>query len=108
MNSTTYHKNGSVFEIMYGSGPVSGFLSYDDVNFGGLVAKQQEFAEVNVVSGLGLAFLVGKFDGILGMAFDSIRSAKRSWTDALLSHRAHPSESGMTSQRQRIQPSARA
>jgi saccharopepsin len=77
VNSTTYHKNGSVFEIMYGSGPVSGFLSYDDVNFGGLVAKQQEFAEVNVVSGLGLAFLVGKFDGILGMAFDSIRSVTK-------------------------------
>jgi hypothetical protein len=70
--STTYAKNGTKFEIMYGSGPVSGVLSYDDVNWGGLVIAKQEFAEVNVVSGLGLAYLIGHFDGILGMAFQSI------------------------------------
>jgi len=29
-------------------------------------------AEINVVSGLGLAFLIGHFDGILGMAFETI------------------------------------
>jgi hypothetical protein len=70
--STTYVKNGTKFEIMYGSGPVSGFLSDDSVNFGGLVVKSQRFAEINVVSGLGLAFLIGHFDGILGMAFETI------------------------------------
>jgi len=70
--SSTYRQNGTKFEIMYGSGPVSGFLSDDDVTWGGLVVKQQRFAEVNVVSGLGLAYEVGHFDGILGMAFQTI------------------------------------
>ena len=71
-NSSSYRPNGSVFEIMYGSGPVSGFLSNDLLDIGGLVVKQQ-FAEIDVVSGLGMAFLIGKFDGILGMGFNSIR-----------------------------------
>jgi hypothetical protein len=71
-NSSTYEKNGTIFEIMYGSGPVSGFMSKDNLNMGGLVVKAQEFAEVDVVAGLGMAFLVGKFDGILGMGFNSI------------------------------------
>jgi len=70
--SSTYHANGTIFKIMYGSGPVAGFLSDDDINLGGLRVKQQRFAEVNDVSGLGLAYAIGKFDGILGFAFDSI------------------------------------
>jgi len=69
--SSSYAKNGTKFEIMYGSGPVSGFLSNDIVNMGGLNV-QQTFAEIDVVSGLGLAYAFGKFDGILGMAFPSI------------------------------------
>jgi len=67
-----YTANGSVFKIQYGSGPVSGFVSIDDCSFGGLVVKGQEFAEVTDVSGLGLAYALGKFDGILGLAFESI------------------------------------
>jgi len=70
--SSTYIKNGSTFSIDYVSGPVSGFLSVDTVTLGGLAIKQQKFAEINVVTGLGLAYDLGKFDGILGMAFQSI------------------------------------
>jgi len=70
-NSSTYEKNGTIFEIMYGSGPVSGFMSKDNLDIGGLVVSQ-EFAEIDVVAGLGMAFLIGKFDGILGMGFNSI------------------------------------
>lgn len=67
--SSTYAANGTEFNIMYGSGPVSGFQSFDDLDMGGLVVKQQEFAEVTDASGLGAAYKLGKFDGILGMAF---------------------------------------
>mmetsp|Transcript_2484 Transcript_2484/g.5025 ORF Transcript_2484/g.5025 Transcript_2484/m.5025 type:complete len:381 (+) Transcript_2484:23-1165(+) len=66
--SSTYTANGTVFEIMYGSGPVSGYQSFDRLNMGGLVVEQ-EFAEVTDASGLGAAYKLGKFDGILGMAF---------------------------------------
>jgi len=70
--SSTYVKNGNAFKIVYGSGPVSGVLSTDDVNVGGLIVRNITFAEVNVVSGLGLGYSLGKFDGILGLAFPSI------------------------------------
>ena len=70
--SSTYEPNGTIYNIRYGSGPVSGFLSEDSVSVGGLVVKHQTFAEVTNVKGLGPAFAVGQFDGILGMAFKSI------------------------------------
>lgn len=67
--SSTYIANGTSFDITYGSGPVSGYQSVDNLNFGGLVVKDQEFAEVTNAIGLGAAYKLGKFDGILGMAF---------------------------------------
>lgn len=67
--SSTYTANGTSFDIMYGSGPVSGFQSVDNLDMGGLLVKDQMFAEVTDASGLGLGYLLGKFDGILGMAF---------------------------------------
>jgi hypothetical protein len=67
--SSTYIANGTAFDIMYGSGPVSGFQSIDNLDMGGLIVKQQEFAEVTNAEGLGAAYKLGKFDGILGMAF---------------------------------------
>lgn len=70
--SSSYVANGTAFNIRYGSGPVSGFVSQDDVTVGGLTVKNQLFAEVTDVAGLGLAFSVGKFDGIMGMAFQTI------------------------------------
>ena len=70
--SSTYKADGRAFAIQYGSGPVSGVLAVDDVTVGGVTAKGQGFAMVDVVKGLGPAFAVGKFDGILGLAFDSI------------------------------------
>jgi phytepsin len=68
--STTYIANGTVFSIQYGSGATAGFLSADDVQLGGLTINAQTFAEVTGEPGI--AFLFAKFDGILGMAFDSI------------------------------------
>lgn len=70
--SSTYKKNGTKFAIQYGSGPVSGFFSLDTVEVGDISVPSQTFAEVNDVSGLGMAYSVGKFDGILGLGFPSI------------------------------------
>jgi len=75
-HSSTYTANGTEFYIMYGSGPVSGIWSNDNVNAGGLVVEKQAFAEVTDASGLGAAFLAGKFDGILGLAFPVLSTGK--------------------------------
>ncbi|CAN6611389.1 saccharopepsin [Trichomonascus vanleenenianus] len=68
--SSTYKSNGSEFSIQYGSGAVSGFVSQDTLQLGDLVIPKQDFAEVT--SEPGLAFAFGKFDGILGLAYDTI------------------------------------
>merc|ERR1711959_703959 len=71
--SSTYVKNGTVFKIQYGSGPVSGIFSEDAVTYGSnLKVPKQVFAEVENAKGLGLAYGIGKFDGILGMGWDRI------------------------------------
>jgi hypothetical protein len=70
--SSTYIANGTEFKIEYGSGPVAGFFSQDSVEVGSATVRNVLFAEVTDVSGLGLAFKVGKFDGILGMAWPRI------------------------------------
>merc|ERR1712190_642387 len=70
--SSTYHKNGTVFKIQYGSGPVSGVYSADDVAIGSLKLEDFTFAEVDDTSGLGVGYRFGKFDGILGLGWDSI------------------------------------
>lgn len=67
--SSTYVKNGTIFDIEYGSGPVSGYESQDVLNFGGFKVQNQIFAEVTDAAGLGAAYKLGKFDGILGLAF---------------------------------------
>eukprot|EP00621_Florenciella_sp_RCC1693_P006698 CAMPEP_0182527384 /NCGR_PEP_ID=MMETSP1323-20130603/3807_1 /TAXON_ID=236787 /ORGANISM="Florenciella parvula, Strain RCC1693" /LENGTH=375 /DNA_ID=CAMNT_0024736355 /DNA_START=38 /DNA_END=1165 /DNA_ORIENTATION=+ len=70
--SSTYSADGGVFDIEYGSGPVSGYYSVDTVSMAGLPVTDFKFAEVNDVSGLGAAFSAGHFDGIQGLAFDTI------------------------------------
>jgi hypothetical protein len=70
--SSSYVKDGRVFRIEYGSGPVAGFYSQDSVKVGSIVVSKQTFAEVTDVSGLGIAYTLGKFDGILGLGFASI------------------------------------
>jgi saccharopepsin len=69
-SSSTYKSNGSEFEIRYGSGELSGFVSKDTVTIGDLIIKNQLFAEATNEPGLAFAF--GRFDGILGLGYDTI------------------------------------
>jgi len=69
-HSTTWKKNGTAFHIQYGSGSLDGVISVDVVNIGGLAIKDQGFAEATALPGL--TFAVGRFDGILGLGFDTI------------------------------------
>lgn len=68
--STTYAKNGTAFEILYGSGGVKGIESGDDVDLGGITVKGATFGEATTLSGV--SFIAAQFDGILGLAFDTI------------------------------------
>jgi cathepsin D len=70
--SSTYIANDTVFEIMYGSGPVAGKYCQDDVAFAGLTLSNYNFAAVGDLSGLGELYTNSPMDGILGMAFDAI------------------------------------
>jgi saccharopepsin len=71
--SGTYKPNGTTFEIHYGSGSMEGFVSNDDFSIGDLTVKNMDFAEATKEPGLAFAF--GKFDGILGLAYDTIAVA---------------------------------
>ena len=68
--SSTYKANGTEFKISYGSGSIKGFGSNDVCTLGDLVIQGQDFAEVT--KEIGPSFIAGKFDGILGLGFDTI------------------------------------
>lgn len=71
--SSTYVKDGSQFQILYGSGPVSGTFGIDSVTVAeDITVKDVHFGQISDAAGLGYAYLLGKFDGILGLAFQTL------------------------------------
>ncbi|KAK7245886.1 hypothetical protein RIF29_40740 [Crotalaria pallida] len=68
--SSSYKANGTSADIQYGSGAISGFFSYDDVQVGDVVVKNQIFIEATREPGV--TFVAAKFDGILGLGFQEI------------------------------------
>jgi len=67
--SSTYKKDGSAFDITYGSGGVKGTVSYDVAKIGD-VESTMGLGEVTHVSGV--SFYASQMSGILGLAYDSI------------------------------------
>ncbi|XP_054159433.1 lysosomal aspartic protease-like [Oppia nitens] len=70
IKSSTYKANGTDLEIRYGSGSMKGFLSTDLLAIGTAKITDQTFGEAT--SEPGIAFVAARFDGILGLGFDTI------------------------------------
>eukprot|EP00922_Rhytidocystis_sp_ex-Travisia-forbesii_P001098 GHVS01001563.1.p1 GENE.GHVS01001563.1~~GHVS01001563.1.p1 ORF type:complete len:351 (+),score=46.15 GHVS01001563.1:1-1053(+) len=71
-SSNSYEPNGKSFTLKYGSGPVSGYLSKDRLMVGDVTVADYTFGEVTDAKGLGLAYMMGKFDGILGLGWPGL------------------------------------
>ncbi|KAJ3329511.1 Vacuolar protease A [Blyttiomyces sp. JEL0837] len=68
--SSTFKENGTEFAIQYGTGSLEGIISNDVLTIADLTIKSQDFGES--VKEPGITFAVGRFDGILGLAYDVI------------------------------------
>ena len=68
--SSSYVRDGAPFNIKYGSGSMLGFISHDTLTIGGLAVPDTAFAEA--LEEPGLAFVLSKFDGILGLAYPAL------------------------------------
>lgn len=71
--SSTYVEDGSEFKIQYGSGAVQGVFETDTITLGDSIeVTGQKFASIHDAGGMGIAYTMSYFDGILGLGFDSI------------------------------------
>lgn len=71
--SSTYETDGAEFKITYGSGSVDGTFAKDTVTLGDdIVVTEQRFGMIDDAGGLGMGYTMGQFDGIAGLAFQSI------------------------------------
>uniref|UniRef100_A0A3Q0SVM5 Nothepsin n=1 Tax=Amphilophus citrinellus TaxID=61819 RepID=A0A3Q0SVM5_AMPCI len=68
--STSFIHDGRRFGIHYGSGHLLGTMARDTLKIGGLTIPNQEFGES--VYEPSEAFLSAKFDGVLGLAYQSL------------------------------------
>ncbi|KAI8915997.1 aspartic peptidase domain-containing protein [Gorgonomyces haynaldii] len=68
--SSTFAENGTTFAIQYGTGALEGVISQDTLTLGDLEIPGQLFGESTKEPGF--TFALGRFDGILGLGFDTI------------------------------------
>ncbi|KAM4711942.1 nothepsin [Anableps anableps] len=68
--SKSFHHDGRIFGIHYGSGHLLGVMGRDTVKIGELTTLNQEFGES--VYEPGATFVTAKFDGVLGLAYQSL------------------------------------
>lgn len=68
--SPTFKTNHTTFFVKYGSGRINGILCEDNIQLGTLVIPHQIFGAVTKETGS--AFMWGKYDGILGLAYPSL------------------------------------
>lgn len=68
-HSSTYKADGRAMNIQYGSGTVGGIVDIDNVGIAGSQVKNVYFGEM---LNLTWNFIASEFDGILGLAFQSI------------------------------------
>lgn len=81
--SKNYVANGRPFNLAYGSGPVNGMLSEDEVSFMDLKLEKYTFMEVTNVAGLGQLYASSPMDGILGLGFSAIANGLKAPIDVL-------------------------
>ena len=68
--SSTYKEKFFELQVMFGTGCVEGEINQDTITIGDIKMPNQGFAEI--LSETGDVFIAGYFEGILGLAFDSM------------------------------------
>ncbi|XP_069575300.1 nothepsin [Brachyistius frenatus] len=68
--STSFGQDGRTFAIHYGSGHLLGVVARDTLKIGNLTVLSQVFGEA--VYEPGAAFVLGQFDGVLGLGYPSL------------------------------------
>eukprot|EP01057_Protomagalhaensia_wolfi_P002311 Protomagalhaensia_wolfi_Nauph_80__2310@NODE_250_length_3057_cov_227_021537_g186_i0_p1_GENE_NODE_250_length_3057_cov_227_021537_g186_i0NODE_250_length_3057_cov_227_021537_g186_i0_p1_ORF_typecomplete_len569_score117_63Asp/PF00026_23/5_4e91TAXi_N/PF14543_6/6_6e12TAXi_C/PF14541_6/3_4e03TAXi_C/PF14541_6/0_00023PAC3/PF10178_9/0_25_NODE_250_length_3057_cov_227_021537_g186_i013133019 len=74
--SSSAKADGRGFEIAYGSGSVRGNLTIDKLEIGPIENNDQTFGSISDASGLGMTYILSKFDGIFGLGWPSISVAR--------------------------------